>query len=261
MKNFNRLKISLLALSLTVFSCNSMHRSAEKATHNEGEHTKHWSYTGEESPEHWSNISNEYKACDGDQQSPINIDTKTVSGSAKHVLDLNYSSSAVDIINNGHTEEFVTTGENYLIFDGKRFDLKQFHMHTLSEHTLDGKHFPLELHFVNKAEDGTYAVISVLVEEGMESDFFAHYLSKFPKEEGEYKADETFTFYEVMSCNEHYYHYKGSFTTPPCTEVVDWIILKEPLTASKKQLEALHQLMGDNYRPTQPLNHRKIEAQ
>jgi len=55
-----------------------------------------------------------------------------------------------------------------------------------------------------------------------------------------------------------YYRYNGSLTTPPCSEGVRWIILKEQVEASKDQIEQIHKIIGDNNRAIQPLNARVI---
>ena len=57
-----------------------------------------------------------------------------------------------------------------------------------------------------------------------------------------------------------YYTYSGSLTTPPCTEGVQFFILKEPVTISTKQLETFVKLYPINARPVQPLNGRVIKS-
>ena len=247
---------------MMLFSCKTQQKVSGHKENNHETKQVHWSYTGENNPGNWSHISEKYIACNGNSQSPIDIvESATVEPSKKNTLVMNYTQSLIDILNNGHTEEFVISNGNSLQFNGKTYTLKQFHMHTLSEHTVNGKHYPLEIHFVNKAEDNTYAVISVLVQEGTASPFLKNYLSHFPSHKGEYKQDGKFNIMSVLPNTKHFYHYKGSFTTPPCTEAVDWIVLKEHPSASKEQLEKLHQLMHDNFRPIQALNNRKIEVQ
>lgn len=233
------------------------HKETTTAQHKE-HHKKHWSYVGETNPGHWSNISEKYKACSGKKQSPIDIeDAQVVTKKQPNVLKVNFGKTKTDIINNGHTIEFTVDKGNYLSFNGKKYELKQFHMHSLSEHMLNHKHFPLELHFVSKADDGTYAVIAVFFKEGKASPFFTKFLDKLPVKEGEvYKSNSLFKLNDVLADTNHFYHYNGSFTTPPCTEIVEWILLKEPKTASKEQLDKLHNLLKDNYRPIQPLNGR-----
>ena len=258
LKNQKMKRNVLLALStLLLMSCGAMHH---KVIHQEK--NIHWSYAGDGNPENWSYISEAYKDCGGKAQSPINIETQKVKQVLdKHSLKINYNSSKVNIVNNGHTVQFNISAKNNLIFNGKSYELKQFHLHSLSEHTIDSKYSPLEVHFVNKATDNTYAVISVLFKEGDVSPFFEKFLSKLPKKEGKYSEDQSFVIREMLSQTSQFYHYKGSFTTPPCTEVVEWIVLTERLTASKTQLDQLHALLDNNYRPTQLINKREVELQ
>ena len=49
-------------------------------------------------------------------------------------------------------------------------------------------------------------------------------------------------------------------TTPPCSEEVQWHVLKDPVEMSKAQLAAFKKLYPMNARPVQPLNGRKIMA-
>jgi carbonic anhydrase len=58
----------------------------------------------------------------------------------------------------------------------------------------------------------------------------------------------------------HYYHYVGSLTTPPCSENVQWYLLKTPSTASKDQIEAFRKYYVDNERPVQELHDRHVES-
>jgi carbonic anhydrase len=56
------------------------------------------------------------------------------------------------------------------------------------------------------------------------------------------------------------YRYMGSLTTPPCSEGVNWHVLKDPITASAAQIAAFEKLMGDNARPVRALNNRLVVA-
>jgi carbonic anhydrase len=60
---------------------------------------------------------------------------------------------------------------------------------------------------------------------------------------------------------EHFYAYGGSLTTPPCTEGVQWIVLKEPIELSKEQISRFMRAYGPIARPVQPLHNREIKAQ
>ena len=253
----------VLASFLLIIGFGSCKTAAHHVSKHESNEHPHWSYMGEEAPAHWSHLSNEYKDCGGRAQSPIDLsEDQTVDIKQAHNLKINYKSSGIDIVNNGHTVQFNIEKGNYIIFDGKRYELMQFHAHSLSEHTFDKQHEPLEIHFVNQAEDGTFAVIAVLFKEGAPSPFLEKFLPNLPKKEGEFTDADRFEINDVLPENTtHYYHYSGSFTTPPCTEIVEWIIMENENEASKKQLNQLHKLLKDNYRPVQPTNHRLIEHQ
>jgi len=129
----------------------------------------------------------------------------------------------------------------------------------LSEHTIDGKHSPIEVHFVHKYSDTDFAVIGVMYIEGKENELLKKYLDKFPMVKGEFKSEEMIDLIKILPNNKSYYYYNGSLTTPPCTEVVNWYILKNPIEASKEQIEKFSKILHDNYRPIQALNGREIK--
>ncbi|MEY9833609.1 carbonic anhydrase [Sinorhizobium fredii] len=112
----------------------------------------HWSYEGEEGPEHWGSLSKENGACSaGSQQSPIDI-----TGAIKaDIPDLATDwKSGGTILNNGHTIQVKAAGGT-LKRGHKTYELVQYHFHAPSEHLVDGKNFPMEVHFVHKhAETG-----------------------------------------------------------------------------------------------------------
>jgi len=56
-----------------------------------------------------------------------------------------------------------------------------------------------------------------------------------------------------------YFKYQGSFSTPPCEEGVQWLVLSNPLPVATDHLDAFELIMGDIARPTQPLNGRVIQ--
>ena len=41
---------------------------------------------------------------------------------------------------------------------------------------------------------------------------------------------------------ESFYHYSGSLTTPPCTEVVTWVVFDKPIVAGPRQIEAFRKV-------------------
>ena len=265
-------KLNLLALSISLLFFVSCDFSKQKDTHkNETKHAEnhtankdcshvHWSHhTGEEGPENWKNLCDGFADCGGDVQSPINIVTKSAQTDNKLLAPVfNYGTSKVAIINNGHTVQFNISGDNQVTLEGKDYKLLQFHYHALSEHTIDGKHAPIEVHFVHKHSNTDYAVLGVMFEEGKENPLFSKYLEHFPKKEGHYNSEDKIDVLSLLPQNKSYYNYKGSLTTPPCSEVVNWYVLKTPVTASKSQIEQLSKILNNNFRPVQPIKERTV---
>jgi len=97
-----------------------------------------------------------------------------------------------------------------------------------------------------------------MYEEGEAYDLFTNYLSHFPHSKGEYSSEETITLSELLPSSLNYYNYNGSLTTPPCSEVVNWYVVKTPVTASAEQIEEMSKILHGNYRPVMPLNGRTV---
>ena len=149
------------------------------------------------------------------------------------------------ILNNGHTIQVDVAAGSSITVDGKTFKLKQFHFHTPSENTINGKHFPLEAHYVHRSDDdNSYAVVSVMFEEGEANPVLNKIWEKMPATAREtVKLEETLDFTKLCPENSDYYYFNGSFTTPPCTEGVYWHVMKKPLTASKEQIAKFLEVM------------------
>ena len=113
----------------------------------------HWGYTGDTGPEYWGELNPDFVLCaTGESQSPIDI--KDVNQVDLANFEINYVPSEARIINNGHTIEAIYGEGSYIVLDGVRYNLDQFHFHAPSEHTINGKNAAMEGHFVNKSEDG-----------------------------------------------------------------------------------------------------------
>jgi carbonic anhydrase len=114
----------------------------------------HWDYRGNHDPGHWYELSQQAKVCKtGHHQSPIDIHSGETE-SLEQDLEIHYHKAPLDVVNNGHTVEFDTKDSHYILLDGQRYNLVQFHFHAHSEHALDGKYFPAEMHLVHKSEEG-----------------------------------------------------------------------------------------------------------
>ncbi len=228
----------------------------------------HWGYTGEAGPETWGSLTPVYAACgNGRAQSPINLTPSKPGGTPNWTMEYNttglhiaHNQHVDDIVDNGHTIQVNVDSGNTITLNGKVFALKQFHFHTPSEHTLNGKHFPMETHFVHQAADGSFAVVGVFVEEGKANANFAQIIKNLPDAPGETNrlADTRLDLTLHVPKNIHAFHYKGSLTTPPCSENVDWLVLRERISMSADQIKLFTDRLKNNNRPVQTLNDRAI---
>jgi len=224
------------------------------------EHKAHWGYTGHEGPSNWGNLSDNYKTCGlGKNQSPINV---THSHDANLTpIKFNYSSTPNEIINNGHTVQVNIAKGSSIELDNKTYELKQYHFHTPSENHIEGKSFPLEVHFVHAAKDNELAVVAVLFEYGNDNQTLAKLWEKMPMEASQKHELKNIAknLMDLIPTNKQYYRFNGSLTTPPCSEGVKWIVLGKHLKVSKAQIEKFSKAVhGTNNRPIQALNARVI---
>lgn len=215
-----------------------------------------WSYTGSTAPAHWANLDAQYAACEGQNQSPINI-SETVNA-ALTPLEFSYEAEVQQIIQNEHTLQLNVKEGAFVLLDGQPFQLKQFHIHTPSENTLLGKQYPMELHLVHVNAAGELAVVALMYEEGSENQALKT-LQKLAALPQATKKKVTFQAASLLPKQLEYYRFNGSLTTPPCTEGVRWIVLKDIQQASKAQLQIFSQMFQHgNSRPVQPQNARLV---
>ncbi len=195
-------------------------------------------------------------------QSPINIHT-TETTPGRHGVKLHYQTSKEHVTNLGHTVQVRMDPGSSLEFDGETYDLRQFHFHTPSEHLLDGVTYPMEMHLVHTLRDdpGQFLVVGVLFKEGQENPLLATLIQTVPNEVGAHvdAEDVKVDAAELFSPDEHFFHYRGSLTTPPYTETVTWLVVKKIHTASPGQIEALNELEGNNARHIQRLKSRTVD--
>lgn len=155
---------------------------------------------------------------------------------------------------NGHAVQ-VDTDVAEAMIRGRHFRLGQFHFHSPSEHTIDGKYFPLEGHFVFRAPDGRLAVVGVMFEEGPANPGITPVLAQLKRHGAKQAEVDVGT---LLPDDKSYYHYLGSLTTPPLTENVEWYVLTHPVSLSAAQLRELHDRHPRNNRERQPMHDRPL---
>ena len=219
----------------------------------------HWGYSGTEGPGHWGKLDPEFRACsEGKNQSPINLTGFIESDLTP--LGIHYGAGGKEIINNGHSIQVNYAPGSKISVDGHEFELKQFHFHAPSENHINGNSYPMEAHLVHADENGKLAVIAVMFVEGPANQSIANAWSHMSGKAGDRQSLSSAVSAEgILPSNRDYYRFNGSLTTPPCSEGVWWLVMKETVTASKEQIEKFSQIMGyPNNRPIQPLNARPV---
>lgn len=203
----------------------------------------HWSYDGADGPEHWGELSPDFKACAlGTQQSPINLARPVPAGLTP--LTLHWRRFPLTVVNNGHTievpipdgaptaeaeaeaEDFEdiaqaiapTPGYGTATEGGEVFLLKQFHFHHPSEHRLNGKDLAMEAHFVHMNQARTAAlVVGVFIVAGDENPALKVIWDNMPKTAGVSETKLSINPTRLLPENRDRFRYEGSLTTPPCS--------------------------------------------
>lgn len=225
----------------------------------QGTLAQHWSYEGESAPANWAKLDPQFVMCGiGKNQSPIDLAQFTEANLKP--LKLHYRAAASEILNNGHTIQVNYAPGSTLAVDGREFELKQFHFHAPSENTLNGKHFPLEAHLVHADKDGNLAVVAVMFTDGKANPVLTKLWEQMPVKKGDKNALPAGTSVAgLLPASHDHYSFSGSLTTPPCSEGVRWLVIKQPAAASKAQIERFTQTLGiENNRPVQPTNARAV---
>ena len=217
-----------------------------------------WGYQSHNGPALWGTLDRAFRACAlGTEQSPIDL-----TGGRRAELapvEFDYGRSRIEVENTGHTIQINPEPGHGIVLDGTRHELSQFHFHRASEHLVDGVPYPMELHLVHRDGGGGLAVVGVLICEGEENAALAPAWACLPPDPGESRAiSGEIDLAALLPPFGTTWRYRGSLTTPPCTEGVAWIVPDEPLPMSPAQIAAFAAIYPNNRRPVQPLGDRDL---
>jgi carbonic anhydrase len=247
-------KVSFLFLLLAILFAAATPRAQWKTP---------WSYAGPDGPEHWAGLDPAYSACDGHEQSPIDI--RGAQRAALPPLHFEYQPGPLKyLINNGKTIRVNYHGsnnENFLIVGDQRYQLTQFHFHRPAEEYINGKQYDMVAHFMHQSSDGQVVGVAVLLKTGSANATVQQLWDHLPLKEGPEQEVPGVAINPagLLPDNFSYYSYRGSLTAPPCTEGVTWFVLKTPISVSPAQIHAFASLYPHDVRPLQPLNGRVIQ--
>lgn len=212
----------------------------------------HWTYEGPEGPGHWGQLTPEFGVCStGQRQSPIDLAGAGLDQASD--LALAWQPYGAMVENNGQTLQITANEgtESALTLGGKKYSFLQFHFHHPSEHAVGGGRWPLEVHMVHKSEAGDLAVTGIFFRPGRENDVLGAVLAQAPATKGTAPMARPVDMNRLLPQSSASYRYAGSLTTPPCSEIVNWIVFRDPVEAAVGQIESFARLFPMNARPLQ----------
>ena len=225
-----------------------------------------WGYGEDNGPDVWCDLNPAYSlCCTGIAQTPVNITPAALQFTDLPDLDFAYETTELEVKHNGHTiEAVVPAGEGSLTIGATVYELLQFHFHTKSEHNVNGRALPMEMHLVHRSASGALAVVGVFIVQGSRHKELDKIFRSLPQNEGDQLAVEDFRLEKILPDGEETFRYGGSLTTPGCTEGVSWNVMAEPIEMSRKQIRDFRAIFSGaefpngNRRPVQPLNGRTL---
>lgn len=211
-----------------------------------------WSYEGENGPANWGTINPAWAKCGtGNRQSPIDIrDGMKVE---LEQINFDYHPSSFNVTDNGKTVQVMVGGGNFITVGNRMYELIQFHFHRPSEERINGKGYEMVVHLVHKDGEGRIAMLALLLERGKQQPVIQTVWNNLPLEKYDTAAPSTVLDpMDLLPARREYFTFMGSMTTPPCTEGVLWLVMKEPVQASPAQMALFSRLYPLNARPVQP---------
>ncbi|XP_022666590.1 carbonic anhydrase 2-like [Varroa destructor] len=270
--------------------------------------TVKWAYEGRNGFENWPNIKAKGFQCGGRRQSPIDISRTN----SKYRLlpklrfcgfDVELENITASIVHGSASITDLQNSKRY-ISGGPltgRYNVFGLHFHwgrrlsSGSEHTFDGRRYPIELHIVHVKDDyATFeearnhpdgiCVLAVMFVIGkpfssterdlraptrLQNEAEKHIMEYFTTVSGLQKLQIWKSGFRLSGLlplyPQQFYTYRGSLTTPPCSEAVIWILFHHKIPISRQLLRRFHELEDSdghhtfrNWRSTQPINQRTV---
>lgn len=219
-----------------------------------------WAYSGATGPESWGQLKPAYQQCMlGKRQSPIDIQDGLPL--QLEPIQFDYRPSRFRVIDTGRTVQVNLDLGNTITVMGQRYELVQIQFHRPSEERVNGRAYPMSAQLVHKSPAGQLAVVAVLLDQGEPHALIQQIWNNLPLEKHQELAAQMPLDPSQILPPQHnqYYTYMGSLTSPPCTENVLWMVMKQPITVSTEQIAIFHRLYPMNARPVQPMSGRLIK--
>lgn len=223
---------------------------------------RRWGYAGDVGPEHWAELAPENRLCAvGTRQSPIDIRDGLAVDLEPIAFD--YRASAFSVLDDGRSIQVEVAPGSGLSVMGRRYELQGLHFHRPSEERVNGRQFDMVAHLMHQDAQGRQAVVAVLLTAGADDrphpviqTLWAH----LPLEKGEAQpARVPLDLSGLLPAERGYYTYMGSLTTPPCSEGVLWMVMRQPVALAAQQIDVFARLYPMNARPLQAGSGRLIK--
>ena len=192
-----------------------------------------WWYSGTNGPENW------HKFCSiGEEQSPVDIAAPVTKGLGD--IAFSYTEEPLRLYNENYTVKAGPFEDGHITFGGVKYLLREIHFHSPSEHLVNSTGFPLETHLVHTGEGGEHMVLSVFIAEGRAKKDFNPLIESFESFSLKKDYDDSLLIdpLDLIPIDRAYYTYEGSHTSPPCTEGVRWLIMRDPFELPSAEIES-----------------------
>jgi carbonic anhydrase len=221
----------------------------------------------------------------GVRQSPIDFPQKSsgnylVTNNYLKIISTNYKPIQGLQFEDYHEKKFVAFLDNVGTLMVMKKDIKylydivEMHVHILSEHTIQGTSYDLEIHLVHQKNTQYLKDQGVNVDPDIDNTYLV--IGTIFKASGTYinPAIQKMNIATLAPINgldinqfvnphKSFFHYIGGFTSPPCAENVNWVVFENIEQISLAQFEDFKNLilpiyLTGNARVTKPLLGRTI---
>lgn len=145
-------------------------------------------------------------------------------------------------------------------------ELVKIHLHTPSEHDVEGSDLGGEIHLIHEIANPTsgseLVVVGVFFNESkspIETDFFGMWAALVGKGRSAKAREEVqIDPRKLLPKTDKWYRYEGSLTSEPYSEIVSWLVLVDPVGVGSADFRKLKKNAHQPERPVQPINRRMV---
>lgn len=227
-----------------------------------------WSYSGKTGPENWYSLCEDFQKAEREipMQSPIALKTITAQQAASRAERFSYKAGKMtfetSFFNHTiHLRPIDNEWKSEAVFEEKSYFLEDIHAHLPSEHTINEKHFQMEIHFVHRSKDNEVVVIGVMAEAkatDVETQALKAYTNFFTKDNLKQHRKINLDVGKLIPKESSFFHYIGSLTTPPTVGPIKWIVMDTAIVLPKNLISGFKAAIGKTNRPIQDSLNRTI---